>query len=150
MERAIGLALEAEHGGNLPIGAVIVLDGQIVAEGASAIAVPAYDPGRHAETEALSRVAGNLWTQAAGMTCYTTLEPCLMCYGSLLLHGVGRIVFGAIDPRGGASSILSHLPPFYSDGAIVPECVGPVLPARCDPLYLRARRAFEELSTPGR
>lgn len=147
MDRAIDLALQAEHSGSLPIGAVIVLDGEIIAEGASAIITPHYHPGRHAETEALTKVDVALWKRAGEMTCYTTLEPCVMCYGALLLHGVGRIVFGANDPEGGASAILGNLPPFYGDKTRLPEWLGPVLPEQCDPLYVRARKVFEAINS---
>lgn len=145
MKRAIELASEAERIGNLPVGAVIVLDDQIIAEGASAIMTPRYHPGRHAETEALSSVDSGLWGRAREMTCYSTLEPCVMCYGALLLHGVGRIVFGASDPEGGARAILNHLPRFYGGGYRIPEWIGPVLSDECDPLYVRAKLLFDKL-----
>jgi tRNA(adenine34) deaminase len=146
MKRAIELALEAESNGNLPVGAVLVLDDEVIAEGASAIVTPQFHPGRHAETEALARVDITLWTRAREMTCYTTLEPCVMCFGALLLHGVGTVVFGARDPQGGASAILRSLPLYYADGTRVPEWHGPALPEECDPLYARAKLAFDKFS----
>jgi tRNA(adenine34) deaminase len=79
------------------------------------------------------------------MTCYTTLEPCLMCMGTLLLHGVGRVVYGAADSAGGASRMLAHLPDYYAGGAGVPEIIGPVLPDLCDALYRRASERFDRL-----
>ena len=139
------LALEAEAEGNLPIGAVITLDGKRLGEAGNRIAVPHYDPGRHAEIEALRSVPFEAWDRAPEMTCYSTLEPCVMCTGTLLLHGIGRVVFGATDVGGGGGIILSHLPTFFEGGAGVPEWVGPVLPERCDPLYTRARAQFVEL-----
>ncbi len=149
LARAIALALEAEAAGNLPIGALIVLEGQIIAEGRNALLQPHYQPGAHGEMEALRRVPPQLWPRAAAMTCYSTLEPCLMCYGSLLLHGVGRIVFGAHDPEGGASCIQAHLPPYYPAVAPVPRWEGPLLPERCDALYQRARAHFIALPCGG-
>ena len=145
MERAIELALEAEPKGNLPVGAVIVLDDRIIAEGASAIISPRYHPGRHAEIEALSSVDPDLWRLAGGMTCYTTLEPCVMCFGTLLLYGIGSIVFGARDPEGGATAILQSLPAYYSDRRRVPKWFGPLLPEACDPLFQRAKLLFEQI-----
>ncbi len=145
VRRAVRLALEAEAGGNLPIGAVLTLDGEVIAEAGNALLVPQYHPGRHAEMEALACVPAELWERAREMTCYTTLEPCVMCAGALLLHGVGRVVFGALDPEGGAGALLSHLPPYYAGGAGVPLWVGPVLPEVCDPLYARVNEIFDAL-----
>jgi tRNA(adenine34) deaminase len=123
---------------------VIGLDDRIVAEGTSVVPGPPYHPGRHAEIQALAQVAVELWPRAAQMTVVSTLEPCVMCYGACLLHGIGRIVFGAIDVRGGARFIRPHLPPYYaSTGG--PAWIGPLDPARCDPLYQRTDRAFGKL-----
>ncbi len=144
MRRAVELALESEREGNLPVGALVTLDGEIVGEGRSSIRKPRYHPGRHAEIMALRDVDESLWPRAAEMTCYSTLEPCVMCAGTLLLHGVGRVVFGAIDPLGGASCILDHLPEYYRDGGVY-RWEGPILSAVCDPLYERTDRAFSEL-----
>ncbi len=143
LRRAVELALAAESEGNLPIGALVVLDNRIIAEGANALLKPCYNPGRHGEIEALKQVPVDLWSRAGEMTCYTTLEPCLMCYGTLLLHGVGRIVFGATDPEGGFRAIESALPPFYRTHAR-PRWEGPLWPEACDPLYLRAKALFSE------
>jgi tRNA(adenine34) deaminase len=145
LRRAVRLALEAEAHGNLPIGAVITLGDRVIAEAGNAVLIPGYHPGRHAEIEALGRVPESLWPRAAEMTCYTTLEPCLMCAGTLLLHGVGRVVFGARDSEGGGGFILSHLPDYYAGGAGAPIWVGPLLPEICDPLYERSKKRFDAL-----
>ncbi|HYN84392.1 MAG TPA: nucleoside deaminase [Pyrinomonadaceae bacterium] len=144
--RAVEVALAAEREGNLPIGACLVLDDEVVAEAGNAVLVPVYHPGRHAETRALARVEASLWPRARRMTCYTTLEPCVMCAGALLLHGVGRVVFGATDPEGGAgATLLANLPAYYSNGAGAPLWLGPLMPELCDPLYERARSRFDSL-----
>lgn len=145
LNRAIELALAAEREGNMPIGAVITLDNSVIAEAGNALLVPRYDPGRHAEIEALRRVPAELWSRARAMTCYTTLEPCVMCMGALLLHGVGAVVFGASDRRGGAGTVLAHLPGYYASGAGVPQWTGPLLPEVCDELYKRAAERFDAL-----
>jgi tRNA(adenine34) deaminase len=145
MFRALQVALAAEARGNLPVGAVITLDDVIVAEAGSSILVPVYHPGRHAETEALRAVPVELWARSRDMTCYTTLEPCVMCFGALLLHGVGRVVFGAEDKKGGAKTVLAHLPEYYADGARTPQWVGPVMAQACDQLYFRAAARFDQL-----
>lgn len=145
VRRAFDLALEAEAAGNLPVGAVVTLGGRVVAEAGNAVLAPAYHPGRHAETEALRLVPAELWPRAREMTVYTTLEPCLMCAGALLLHGVGRVVFGARDTTGGAGPLLAHLPAYYAGGAGVPLWLGPVLPELCDPLFRRVLARFDAL-----
>ena len=137
MHRAIELALLAEREGNLPVGAVIALASEVVAEGRSAIWVPKFDATRHAEMEALRAVPADLWKSSDEMSLYTTLEPCLMCFGSILLHRIGRVVFGSSDSYGGASSILSHLPPFFQERIENTQWLGPIMPTECDPLYER-------------
>ncbi len=145
LRRAVHLALEAERLGNLPIGAVITLDDGVISEAGNAVLVPQYHPGRHAEMEALKHVPANLWPLSRAMTCYTTLEPCAMCAGALLLHGIGRVVFGTADTEGGAGRLLAHLPDYYAGGAGVPLWVGPMLPELCDALYARVKERFDRL-----
>ena len=137
MHRAIELALLAEREGNLPVGAIITLDGEVVAEGRSAIWVPEFDATRHAEIEALRAVQANLWESSDEMTLYTTLEPCLMCFGSILLHGIGRVVFGSADSYGGAGSVLEHLPPYFQERIEKTQWLGPIMPGECDSLHER-------------
>lgn len=143
LKRAVDLACAAEKDGNLPIGCVIVLDGKVIAEGANSTLMPHYHPGRHAETEALQQVAVDLWPRAKEMSCYTTMEPCTMCLGALVLHGIGRIIFGAYDNQGGASNLLHRLPRYVTDQIGLPELVGPLSPEVCDEL---CRRTFEILA----
>lgn len=149
MAQAIELALSSEAAGNMPVGAVLVLDGAVIAASGNRLLVPEYQPGGHAEMEALRLVDSQWWPQAVAMTCYTTLEPCLMCFGALLLHGVGRIVFGARDEWGGAGYILPHLPPYYPRFQAPPHWIGPVWPERCNPLYQRAHAHFIDLPCGG-
>lgn len=137
MHRAIGFALLAEREGNLPVGAVITLHGEVVAEGRSTIWVPKFEATRHAEMEAIRAVPTNLWGSSEEMNLYTTLEPCLMCFGSILLHGIGRVVFGSSDSYGGASSVLPHLPPYFQERFENTEWLGPIMPSECDPLHER-------------
>jgi tRNA(adenine34) deaminase len=146
LRRALRLALHAETKGNLPVGAVITLDDHVIAEAGNAVLRPVYYPGGHAEVESFRRVPLHLWNRAGEMTCYTTLEPCVMCMGAILLHGVGRVVFGSSDPEGGAGQVLPHLPAYYARGdAPVPEWIGPLLPELCDALYERVKEKFDEL-----
>ncbi|HEV2912180.1 MAG TPA: nucleoside deaminase [Pyrinomonadaceae bacterium] len=145
LRRAVQLALEAERLGNLPVGAVITLGAKTLAEAGNAVLIPNYHPGRHAEIEALRLVPVELWPLSREMTCYTTLEPCVMCAGALLLHGIGRVVFGTTDSEGGAGRVLSLLPDYYAGGAGVPLWVGPLLPEICDALYDRVKAGFDRL-----
>lgn len=148
LRRCVELALQAEAEGNLPVGAVIAIGEEVISEAGNRLLVPAYDPGGHAEVTAIRRVPSETWARAGEMTCYSTLEPCVMCMGALLLHGVRRVVFGALDEQGGARFVLPHLPPYYEAGTMRWE--GPLLPSECDPLYQRVLAGFEGLPCGGR
>ena len=137
MRQAIELALQAEEEGNLPVGAVITLRGKLVAEGRSRIFTPKIDLTRHAEMEVLKAVPQELWHSAEELCLYTTLEPCLMCLGAILLSGVGRVVFGSVDSYGGAECVRPSLPQFFRERFDALEWMGPILPKECDPLHQR-------------
>ena len=143
-QRAIRLALEAEAQDNLPIGAVISLEGRIIAEGKNAIWSPTFNPNRHAEIEALRSVPQPLWASSRRMTLYTTLEPCLMCIGAILLHHVGRVIFGSADYYGGAGLVLGHMPPYFEEEASRTEWLGPAHTEGCEPLFARVMQLVEE------
>ena len=134
-QKAIILANEAEQLKNLPIGAVISYKDEIIGEGKNAIWSPELSLSRHAEMEAMRSVPIALWKQAREMTIYTTLEPCLMCVGAILLHSIGRIMYGSSDPYGGADTVINHLPTFFRKQFSNTEWIGPALPEKCDPLY---------------
>jgi tRNA(adenine34) deaminase len=137
-ERAIELALQAEREGNLPIGCVICRGDAIVAEGRNNIWNPEYAPHRHAEMEALKRLAMDDRTSGDGLTLYTTLEPCLMCAGAISLHAIGRVLFGSLDPIGGAVAGVDRLPPYFARHRATARWIGPAYAEACDPLYARA------------
>lgn len=137
MHRAIELALLAEQEGNLPVGTVICLGGEVVAEGRSRIFVPRFDATRHAEIEALRATPTDLRKSLGEMSLYTTLEPCLMCFGAILLYGIGGVVFGSLDNYGGASSVLTSLPPYFQERMKHTHWLGPIMPQECDPLHER-------------
>lgn len=156
LERAVTLALAAEREGNLPIAAVIAWGDTIVAEAANAVYLPTFHPGRHAEILALAAVPEALWPRAAELTCYSTLEPCVMCFGTLVTYGVGRVVFGSEDPRSGGTGLVGRLPEYVAAKARAIGWLGPALPAVCDGLRDRAferakiMRALRGGSLPGR
>jgi tRNA(adenine34) deaminase len=147
LREAILLAEKAEQRGNLPIGAVIILDNEIIARGSNSIWKPALELTRHAEMEALRSVPPDLWLKSREMTLYTTLEPCVMCAGAILLHQLGRLVYGSTDPWGGVSTCLGTLPEYFRDEFALIQWEGPALPSECDPLYVRIREQ-EHLRNP--
>lgn len=135
--QAIHLAEEAEGRGNLPIGAVIVYDGEIIARGMNSIWQPALELTCHAEMQALRSLPVHLREYCPQMTLYTTLEPCLMCAGAILLHRIGRLAYGSSDPYGGVTASLGSLPPFFKEQFSRLQWNGPASPSECDPLYHR-------------
>lgn len=137
MQIAIELALKAEKNGNLPVGALITLDGKVVSEGPSRVYKPRYDLTRHAEMEALRNLAPELWKQKKDLVLFTTLAPCPMCLGAILLFGIPRVVYGAEGDFGGGKALSNHLPPFFKEQFQRVEWVGPTNTADCDPLYKR-------------
>jgi len=143
-QRAIELAKEAGKDGNLPIGAVIGLDGSVIAEGKNTAWFPGHDPSGHAEMEALRRVSEEHWEHSRRMTLYTTLEPCLMCLGAILLHRIGRVLYGSADPYGGASQVIGHMPPFFEERMATVEWLGPAYAEACDELFEQVMAVVEE------
>jgi tRNA(adenine34) deaminase len=91
LRHAVRLAQEALQAGNLPVGALVSLDGRVVSEGRNSIWVPALDFSRHAEMESLKAVPPDLWVRSREMTLYTTLEPCLMCNCHIPIQRRGRM-----------------------------------------------------------
>ncbi len=138
LHEAINLAREAELRGNLPIGAVILLDGEIIGR-MNSIWQPRLDLTRHAEMDALREVQPDLWQKSGEMILLTTLEPCLMCAGAILLHRIGYLIFGSSDPIGGVSSALPSLPPYFQEQFSLIRWVGPAFAKDCDPLYSRVK-----------
>lgn len=106
MKRALDLAQAAGAQGEVPVGAVVVKDGQIVGEGANA-REQANDALRHAEMDAISAACKALGTwRLTGCTLYVTLEPCLMCAGAIWQSRLDKVVYGATDPKAGAMGSL--------------------------------------------
>jgi tRNA(adenine34) deaminase len=109
MAEALEEARRAAAAGEVPVGAVVVLDGRVIGRGYNA-PIAACDPTAHAEIVALraaAREAGNY--RLPGSTLYVTVEPCPMCCGALLHARVARLVFGAADPKAGAVQSLYRL-----------------------------------------
>jgi len=109
MEAAIAEARDAEASGEVPVGAVLVHDGEIIARGQNRV-IRDHDPTAHAEIVALRHAARYVenYRLVPGCTLYVTLEPCAMCAGAILHSRVARLVYGALDPKAGAcGSVLS-------------------------------------------
>ena len=99
MRRALELAKQAKAQGEVPIGALVVLDDAIVGEGWNR-PIAAADPTAHAEIEAMRAAAKKLGNyRLTGATLYVTLEPCDMCVGAMFHARIARAVYGATDPK---------------------------------------------------
>lgn len=109
MRLAIEQAHEAESLGEVPIGAVVIYDGEVIARGHNRREVD-HDPAGHAEFIALKQAARELdrW-RLSGCTVYVTLEPCLMCAGLMQQSRIDRCVYGASDSKGGALGTLYQI-----------------------------------------
>jgi tRNA(adenine34) deaminase len=145
-ERFMRLALEearrADAAGEVPVGAIVVLDGQVVGRGFNQ-PIGAVDPTAHAEIVALrdaARGVGNYRLTNAVM--YVTIEPCLMCVGALVHARIGTLVFGAAEPKAGAVVSTTHALELPTLNHRV-EVVGGVLADECRDVvqeFFRARR----------
>ena len=142
MRAALTEAGKALAAGEVPVGAVLVSDGEVTGTGHNR-SIADYDPTAHAEIVALRAAAaarGN--HRLGGATLYVTLEPCIMCIGALAQARVARIVFGAYDPKAGAAGSAIDL----SDSAALnhhPEINGGLLAGECGAVladFFAARR----------
>lgn len=130
MQRAIDLAKRAEMLGEVPVGAVLIYHDEVVGEGYNQL-IALHDPTAHAEIIALrqgGQALGNY--RMLDTTLYVTLEPCIMCVGAMVQARIGRLVFGALDPKAGAvvscmggleMSYLNHRV-FWQSGVLAQEC----------------------------
>ena len=109
MQRAVHLAREAQKAGEVPVGALIFLDGEIIGEGWNRPILD-HDPTAHAEIKALQDAGRHLQNyRLVGATLYVTLEPCVMCMGAISHARIRRIVYGAPDPKRGAAGSALQL-----------------------------------------
>jgi tRNA(adenine34) deaminase len=143
MREALRLAQQAADTGEVPVGALLVQNGQVIGRGFNQ-PVLTHDPSAHAEICAL-RDAGQVISnyRMPNATLYVTIEPCTMCYGAIIHARIKRLVFGAAEPRYGA--VLSGQK-LYENGQFNhrPEILGGVLEADCSKLmkqfFLNKRR----------
>lgn len=142
MRRAIALAREAEARGEVPVGAVLVREGVIIAEAWNQ-PISSSDPTAHAEIVAMRAAAMRLRNyRLPGATLYVTLEPCPMCAGAIIHARLARVVFGAFDPKTGAvGSVFELLQSPRHNHSV--EVAGGVLADECGRVlqgFFRARR----------
>lgn len=143
MRYALDLARTAAEHNEVPVGAVLVREGEIVGEGWNR-PIEARDPTAHAEIVAM-RAAGQRMQnyRLPGTTLYVTLEPCSMCVGAMIHARIQRLVFGAFDPKTGAAGSVFDLLQAPQHNHRV-ECRAGVLQEPCGTLlsnFFRARRS---------
>ena len=131
MRYALNRALQAAERGEVPVGAVVVLGGELIAEGFNE-PIETHDPTAHAEIVAIRRATAQLgnYRLPAGSTLYVTIEPCQMCVGAMIHARVTRLVYGAPEPKAGAieSAMRAHEHPAMNHRL---EVTGRVLEADC-------------------
>lgn len=148
MRVALELARTAGSLGEVPVGAVVVKDGEIVGRGYNQ-PIGKHDPTAHAEVMALrdaARTLGNY--RLPGCTLYVTLEPCVMCTGAIMHARVARVVFGATDPKTGVAGSVINL---YTEARLNHHAniEGGVLAGECGALlsaFFAARRSKTALA----
>ncbi len=130
MQEALALAKRADERGEVPVGAVVVLNGEVVGRGHNQ-PISSVDPTAHAEIVALRDAAQRVGNyRLTGATLYVTIEPCQMCVGALVHARVARIVYGAREPKAGAleSAMRAHEHPSLNHRLVA---VGGVLEDEC-------------------
>lgn len=109
MREAMALAQQAAERSEVPVGAVVVKDGQIIGRGSNA-PIGMHDPSAHAEILAMRDAAKNIGNyRLVDCSLYVTLEPCAMCAGAIQHARIGKLIFGAKDPKTGACGSVINL-----------------------------------------
>jgi len=118
MRQALQLALRAQEEGEVPVGALLVLDNQVIGEGWNR-PIGRHDPTAHAEIMALRQGGAVLQNyRLLNATLYVTLEPCVMCAGAMVHSRIRRLVYGAADEKTGAAGSLVDI----VSGVLADEC----------------------------
>ncbi len=143
MARALALAEQGAAAGEVPVGALVVRDGDVLGEGWNQ-PIGAGDPTAHAEIVALRQAAARVGNyRLTGATLYVTIEPCTMCAGALVHARIARLVYGAAEPRAGAvrSALAALDTPGLNHRVEVTEGVAADEAAALMTEFFRARRA---------
>jgi len=148
MRQALALAARAEAEGEVPVGAVLVVDDRLIASGWNRC-IALHDPTAHAELSVL-RAAGQALGnyRLPGATLYVTLEPCAMCAGAMVHARIARLVYGAADPKtGAAGSVFDLLRAPQLNHRV--EVTGGVLEEACGAILREFFRARRTQAAPG-
>jgi tRNA(adenine34) deaminase len=143
MRRALELAAEGRLQGEVPVGAVVVLEGTVIGEGFNR-PIGAHDPTAHAEIVAIRDAAGRVgYYRLSGAELYVSIEPCQMCVGAMVHARIARVIYAAREPKAGAieSAMRAHEHPALNHRL---EAQGGVLEAESRELmqqFFRERRA---------
>jgi tRNA(adenine34) deaminase len=143
MRQALTLAARAGESGEVPVGALVIVDGAVVGEGWNQ-PIATSDPTAHAEIVAMRAAARHVKNyRLSGATLVVTVEPCLMCVGAMVHARIGTVVYGTTEPRAGAlgSAIAAHDTPGLNHRL---TAVGGVLADECRALiqtFFKERRA---------
>jgi tRNA(adenine34) deaminase len=145
MRLALSEAARARDAGEVPVGAVVVRDNQVIGTGFNQ-PISGVDPTAHAEIVAMraaARAVGNY--RLTGATLYVTVEPCLMCVGALIHARIGLLVYGAMEPKSGAivSTVCAHESPGLNHRF---EVLSGVLETECRAIIQTFFRERRELS----
>ena len=130
MRAALELAAEAHRRGEVPVGAVVVLDGTVIGSGFNQ-PISAHDPTAHAEIVAMRAAAQHLGNyRLTGADLYVTIEPCQMCVGAMVHARIARVIYGATEPKAGAieSAMRAHEHPALNHRL---QAVGGLLEDEC-------------------
>lgn len=145
MREALALAQQAEVRGEVPVGAVVVKDGVVIGRGCNQ-PIASCDPTAHAEVVAMRDAAASTGNyRLVGCELYVTLEPCVMCAGAIMHARIGRVVYGAADPKTGACGGVVDL---FSDArlnhhaAVVPGVLAAECSARLKTFF--SERRFDQ------
>jgi tRNA(adenine34) deaminase len=142
MHRALELAYKGQQEGEVPVGAVVVFDGEVIGEGFNQL-ISLGDPTAHAEIQALRQAARHLGNyRLPGCSLYVTIEPCSMCAGAMVHARIERLVYGASEPKAGVAVSQGH---FFEQDFLNHrvEVTGGVLASRCSELisqFFRGKR----------
>ncbi len=148
MEQALVLAEVAQSNGEIPVGAVVVCNGEVVGKGYNA-SITQNDPSAHAEMMAIREAGKTLGNyRLVDCTLYVTLEPCPMCAGLLVHSRIKRLVFGAFDLRTGSAGSLMNLvqnPALNHQVEVTPGVLQPVCSARLSAFFKGRREEQKRL-----
>jgi tRNA(adenine34) deaminase len=130
MAQALELAAQAANAGEVPVGAIVVKDGEVIGRGYNR-PISTHDPTAHAEIVAMREAAARLGNyRLIGCELFVSLEPCAMCVGAMLHARIARVVYGARDPKTGACGSAIDLPGVvtlnhhgrFEGGVLAEEC----------------------------